>query len=76
MKRNIIQIILYPGNESGYVAECVNLQVVTHGQTIDDTVKNIKEALALHFEDEDPEEIGLSPNAPLIVSMEIEPVHA
>jgi len=76
MRRNVIQIILYPGNESGYVAECVNLPVVTQGQTIDDTVKNMKEALALHFEDENPEELDFAPNAPLIVSMELEPVHA
>jgi predicted RNase H-like HicB family nuclease len=76
MKRNVIQIILYPGDESGYVAECVNLPVVTQGATIDETVKNIQEAVALHLEGENLEEIGLSPNAPLIVSMEIEPVHA
>ena len=76
MKRNVIQIILYPGAESGYVAECVNLPVVTQGKSIDDTVKNMKDALALHFENETPEESGLSPDAPLIVSMELEPVHA
>lgn len=76
MKRNVIQIILYPGDQSGYVAECVNFPVVTQGQTIDDTVNNMKEALALHFEGENPEEMGLAPNAPLIVSMELEPIHA
>jgi predicted RNase H-like HicB family nuclease len=76
MKRNVIQIILYPGEESGYVAECVNLPVVTQGLTIDATVKNMQEALALHLEGENPEEMGLSPNAPLIVSMELDPIHA
>ncbi|MBF0291185.1 MAG: type II toxin-antitoxin system HicB family antitoxin [Nitrospinae bacterium] len=76
MKRNVIQIILYPGNEGGYVAECVSLPVVTQGATLDETVKNIKEALALHLEGEDLVEMGLSPNAPLIVSMELEPIHA
>jgi len=64
MKRNVIQIILYPGDESGYVAECMNLPVVTQGATIDDTVKNRQEAIALHLEDENFEEMGLSPNAP------------
>ncbi|MBI5300065.1 MAG: type II toxin-antitoxin system HicB family antitoxin, partial [Deltaproteobacteria bacterium] len=52
MKRNVIQIILYPGDQSGYVAECVNLPVVTQGLTIDETVKNMQEALALHLEGE------------------------
>lgn len=75
MKRNVIQIILYPGEQGGYVAECVNLPVVTQGLTIDETVKNIQEALALHLDGEDLEELGLSPNAPLIVSMELEPIH-
>ena len=76
MKRNVIQIILYPGDESGYVAECVNLPVITQGLTIDETVKHMQEALALHLEGENLEEVGITPNAPLIVSMEIEPIHA
>ncbi len=74
MKRNVIQIILYPGDQSGYVAECVNLSIVTQGLTIEGTVKNMQEALALHLEGENLAELGITPNAPLIVSMEIEPV--
>jgi predicted RNase H-like HicB family nuclease len=76
MKRNVIQIILYPGDESAYVAECVNLPVVTQGATIDETVKNMQEALALHLDGENLEDLELSPNAPLIVSMELNPIHA
>jgi len=76
MKRNVIQIILYHGEQSGYVAECVSLPVVTQGETIDETVKNIQEAIALHLDGEDFAEIGLSPNAPLVVNMELEPIHA
>ena len=76
MKRNVIQIILYPGEESGYVAECVRLPVVTQGQTIDETVKNMQEALSLHLEGENIDELGFSPNSPLIFSMELEPLHA
>lgn len=76
MKRNVIQIILYPGDEGGYVAECVNLPVVTQGATIDETVKNMQEALALHLDGESLDNLELSPNAPLIVSMELEPIHA
>lgn len=75
MKRHVIQIILYPGNESGYVAECINLPVVTQGITIDEAVRNMQEALALHLEGENLDEMGLSPNAPLLVSMELEPIH-
>ncbi len=76
MRRNVIQIIVYPGNEGGYVAECVTLPVISQGATIDETVKNMQEALALHMEGESLEEMGLAPNAPLMVSMELEPIHA
>ncbi|CAI2718044.1 type II toxin-antitoxin system HicB family antitoxin [Nitrospina watsonii] len=75
MKRNVIQIILYPGDQSGYVAECVGLPVITQGSTIDETVKNMQEALALHLDGENLEELELSPNAPIIVSMELQPIH-
>lgn len=67
MRRNVIQIILYPGDKSGYVAECVSLPVVTQGATIDETVKNMQEALTLHLEGEDMEEMGFSPHASLMV---------
>lgn len=52
MKRNGIQIILYPGDESGYVAGCVNLPAITQGLTVDEPVKNRQKALALHLEGE------------------------
>jgi len=76
MKRNIIQVILYPGDESGYVAECVHLPVVTQGSTVDEAIKNVREALALHFEGENQDDLGISPSAPIIVSMEMAPVNA
>ncbi len=43
--RYTIQAVIYPGDESGYVAECVNLAVVTQGQTLDETVQNLREAI-------------------------------
>lgn len=62
MKRNVIQIILYPGDESGYVAECVNLPAITQGLTIDEPVKNRQEALAPHLEGATLEKLGITPN--------------
>jgi len=35
------------------VAECIELPVVTQAKPLDELVENIKEAIALHFEDED-----------------------
>jgi|GEM_PF-1544178 len=40
--------------EHQYVAECVELAVVTQGKTVDETLENLKKAVALHLEGEDP----------------------
>jgi predicted RNase H-like HicB family nuclease len=52
-QRYTIQAVVYPGNESGYVAECLNLAVVTQGKTLDETVQNLREAIELHLEGEE-----------------------
>ncbi len=57
-----------------YVAECLEIPVVTQGKTIDETVENLKEAVALHLEGEDLAEFGLAPNPTLIITMEVEPL--
>jgi predicted RNase H-like HicB family nuclease len=61
-------------SEKYYVAECLEIPVVTQGKTIDDTVKNLREAVALHLEGEDLSELGLAPNPTLIITMEVEPL--
>ena len=75
-QRYTIQAIIYPGDESGYVAECLNLAIVTQGETLDETVANLRDAIALHVEGEDMEELGLVPHPPVLVSFEMEPVYA
>ena len=62
--------------ESQYVAECVEIAVVTQGRTVDETLDNLREAVALHLEGEDPAEFGLAPNPTILVSMELEPTRA
>jgi predicted RNase H-like HicB family nuclease len=44
-----------------YVAECLDLPVVTQGKTLHELVTNLHEAIALHLEGEDPSELGLAP---------------
>lgn len=61
-------------SEKYYVAECLEIAVVTQGKTIDETVKNLREAVALHLEGEDLTELGLAPNPTLIITMEVEPL--
>lgn len=75
-RRYIIQAVIYPGEEGGYVAECLNLAVVTQGKTLDETVQNLREAISLHLEGEDPGEMGLVSNPPVLVTKEMEPVYA
>ena len=75
-QRYTIQATIYPGDQSGYVAECLNLAIVTQGATLDETVRNLREAIALHLEGEDVAELGLMPNPPVLITMEMEPVHA
>lgn len=50
-----------------FVAECVEIPVVTQGLTVDETLANLKEAMALHLEDEDLAELGLVPSPILSV---------
>ena len=71
-----IKAVLRPGDEEGYVAECVEVSVVTQGHTLDETVANLKEAVALHLEGEDPETFGLKHRPTLLLTIEIGPAHA
>ena len=47
-----IKAMIYKGEESGFVAECVELPVITQGATLDEVIRNLREALALHLEGE------------------------
>ena len=71
-----IKAIIYRGEESGFVAECADLPVVTQGATLDEVAQNLREAIALHLEGEDLAELGYTANPPIIVSYEMEPLRA
>lgn len=62
--------------EGYYIAECLEISVVTQGRTLDETVANLREAVALHLQDEDPAEFGLKPNPTLLLTMELESSNA
>jgi len=50
-----------------YVAECLEISVVTQGKTLDETIANLHEAVGLHLEGEDPAEFGLVSNPTLLI---------
>ena len=70
MKR-IIQFRIYRG-ERYYVAECIDLPIVTQGKTLDEVVENIKEAINLHLEDENLEDLEIHPDFSVLVNLELE----
>jgi len=70
LKRNI-NAFIHRG-EKLYVAECHELAVVTQGATLDETIANLREAVALHLEGEDPADFGLMENPTLLVTLEFE----
>jgi len=72
MKR-IIYAHIYKG-ETHYVAECLDLPVVTQGKTLDEVTQNLREAVALHLEGEDLAQWDLAPEPSLMASLELEPV--
>jgi predicted RNase H-like HicB family nuclease len=71
--KRIIQVRIFRG-EQQYVAECLDLPVVTQAPTLDDLARNIQEAVALHLEGEDFAELGLAPNPTILASFELDAV--
>ncbi len=66
MKKIITSEIYHDGEY--YCARCMDFDVFTQGRTIDEAVKNLKEALVLHFED-DPDVSAIYDSAPSVFSM-------
>ena len=45
-----IKAVFVNGDESGFVAECLEIPVVTQGQTLDEVTNNLKEAVELFLD--------------------------
>ncbi len=69
LSRNIHAVIFSSGEH--YVANCLEVAVVTQGRTLDETLDNLREAISLHLEDEDLADLGLDSNPMLSVMMEM-----
>ena len=74
--QHTIKAVIRSGEQSGYVAECIEVPVVTQGATLDQVIANLKEAVELQLEGEDLEQWGLSPRPMVVVTMEVEPAYA
>ena len=53
-----------------FVAECLEIAVVTQGRSLDETAEALQEAVALHLEGEDAAALGLIPSPRLVVQYE------
>ena len=71
--KHTIQVRIFRG-ERQYVAECLDLPVVTQAPTLDDLAANIQEAISLHLEGEDLQELGFAPSPTILATMELEAV--
>ena len=74
--QHTIKVVITEGEQSGFVGSCFGLPIVTQGATLDEVVKNLKEAVELHFEGEDPSELGYTSNPSVLITYELEPLYA
>ena len=70
MKRTI-QFRISRG-DSQYVAECIDLPIITQAKTLDELAANIREATALHLEDEDLSALGFAAAPAIVATMELD----
>ncbi len=73
--KHIIQFRISKGDKY-YVAEGVDIPVVTQAKTLDELALNIQEATDLCLEDEDPADFGLAPSPSVLINFELPQVVA
>ena len=71
MKRTI-QVRISKG-ERQFIAECLDLPVVTQAPSLDELAVNIREAIGLHLEGEDLAALGIADNPTILATMELKP---
>jgi len=52
-----------------YVARCLEVEVASHGASVEEALSSLKEALELYFEDEPAGEVS---EPPIIASIEVD----
>lgn len=59
--------VIIQKEESWYVAKCLDNNVASQGKTIEEAIKNLKEALELYYQNEEP----IIPKEVLITTVEV-----
>jgi predicted RNase H-like HicB family nuclease len=60
--------IIIKQEEKWVVATCLENNIASQGKTIDEAILNLKEAIALYYEDETNEELDLIQNEQIYVT--------
>ena len=68
--KHIIQFHVYKG-DTHYVAEGVDVPVVTQGKTLDELAHNIQEAVDLQLEGENLADFNLAPEPSILANLEL-----
>lgn len=71
--KKIIQVRIFRGEEQ-YVAECLDLPVVTQAKTLDELTESLSEAIRLHLRGEDLAELGFAEDPSVLASFELDPL--
>jgi predicted RNase H-like HicB family nuclease len=58
-KPELLQFIIQPDEQGGFTAAAVGYSIYTQGETVDETIKNIREAVNCHFFEEDQSRLPL-----------------
>jgi predicted RNase H-like HicB family nuclease len=70
--KNIVQFSISQ-EDGGYIAEGMNVPVVTEADTLDELAKNIKEAVELYFDGENLSDLGFGSQPSIMTSLELTP---
>lgn len=57
--------------DGAYTSDGVNAQIVTFGYSFEEFQQNIREAVTLFFEDEEPSMLGFVPSPSILASFEL-----
>jgi predicted RNase H-like HicB family nuclease len=69
MKQNV-RVLIYP-EDDGYCVLCHDLHAYTQGDTLQEALANMNEAIALAMEGENLAELGFSDDPSLLVEIEL-----
>lgn len=65
MKKSILQNVVWKEGKY-YVAQCLNVDISSFGESKEEALKNLDEALNLYFEDEQHEDIQKVENPEIV----------